>query len=100
MKLKLTAAEFHALYAFFEHMIKDARPSDMNGKMLHSILMEIYEKMYRKAFKKKSSYTITLKDHEAVGFYMFFTAFPVPSEMVFEANLINTINNSIHQKLS
>jgi hypothetical protein len=100
MKLKLTAAEFHALYAFFEHMIKDARPDGMNAKMLHSILMEIYEKMYRKAFKKKSSYSVLLKDFEAVGFYMFFSKYSIDPEMVFEANLIRTINNSIHQKLS
>lgn len=100
MKLKLTKAEFDALYSFFTGMIKDAKPEGMNSRMLLSTLMDIYEKMYRKAFKRKENYTVVLKDHEAIGFWFFFQKYPFPAKMIFEANLVHQINNNIHQKFS
>ncbi len=100
MKLKLTHAEFIALLAFFEHMIKGAKPQGMSGKMLHSILMSVYEKLYKKAFHRKDRYAISLHDHEALGFWFFFKEYQFDSAQIFEANLIHAINNRIHQKYS
>ena len=100
MKLKLTYVQFKSLYEVLAGIVKSAKPVGMQTKMLHSVLMDVYEKMYKKDFAKKKTYSITLKTHEAVAFWMFFQRYQLPAEMVFEQNLVFTISNSIHQKFS
>ena len=98
MKLKLTKAEFKALYALFSNMIVAAKPKGMQTKLLHAILYKIYEQMYRKAIKDKKAYSLILETEQELAFWLFFSKFTLPSEMVFETNLIDRINDSIHQK--
>lgn len=98
LKLKLTKAEFSALHDLLSMIILDARPEGLQSKMLHSILCDVYQKFYNKNFFNKPQYTISLNDHEAIGFWLFFQKYQFSTDEIFECNLVHTINNSIHQK--
>jgi hypothetical protein len=101
MKLKLTKAQFKALYALFQRFVVNADAKNIEAKLLRAILFSIYEKMYKRDINDKSKYTITLKDEEALAFWVFFNKyFYFPSEMVYESTLVQTVCNSIHQKFS
>jgi hypothetical protein len=101
MKLKLTKAQFKALYALFQHMIVGAKPKGLEARLLRALLFNIYEKMYKKAIDEKTRYSLSLSEEEALAFWVFFNKFNyIPVEMIFEANLVQTICNNIHQKFS
>lgn len=101
MKLKLTKAQFKALYALFQRFIVHADAKTLEAKLLRAVLFGIYKKMYDKDINDKQKYSITLKDAEALAFWIFFNKyFYFPAEMIYESNLVQTINNNIHQKFS
>lgn len=100
MKLRLTKAQFKALYALFLRIINHAEVNSIEARLLRRLLFSIYEKMYQKAIDEKPKYTITLSEEQALAFWLFFNKFYLPEEMMYETNLIQTISNNIHQKFS
>ena len=101
MKLKFSRTQFTALYDLLQQMVIAARPKGIETKLLHAILVDVYKTFYKKAFDlNKRQYSITMADHEACAFWLFFQKFTIPEEMTFERNLVNTISNQIHQKYS
>jgi hypothetical protein len=100
MKLKMTKEEFTALYRLLQHMVQKEVPPGIEITLLYSVLFSVYVKFYKKAIEEKKKYSVTLEDHEACAWWMFFDRFPIPEHMVFERNLLQTINNSIHQKFA
>lgn len=100
MKLKLSYSQFQALKELLE-LVTNTEVATLEAKLLMALLMSIYSKFYRKAIEKKKQYRIALKDEEALAFWVFFQKYHfVPVEMIYEANLIDTICNSIHQKFT
>ncbi len=99
MKLKLTHSEFTALLQMFIAIVMAQHPADMHEKMQHALMMQIYEKMYKQALFSKKQYAIKLTIPEAIAFYFFWQAHEFINPASFEANLVRTANNHIHQKL-
>ena len=61
------------------------------------LIVEVYLKFYSQAAIAKSKYTVTLKPYEAVNWFNVFSThhFEVTS---YQGNLLNKINNAIHQQ--
>lgn len=100
MKLKLTYSEFMALYGLFNHQIIGHPHINVHARLMYSLLMGVYKKLHAKSIERKKKYSIELKEAEALAFWIYFNqCYILPAEMIYEANLIDTINNSIHQKM-
>lgn len=103
MKLKLSYIQFKALYSIFQQLFNAdaAKPKSIEARLMLSILIGIYVKLYKLSspVTKKKKYSIALNEPEALAFWIFFNKYNfLPEEMIYEANLIDTINNIIHQK--
>ncbi len=97
MKIKLTYQQFNCLYSIVEAVITDDAEYSMMQKLLLSVLVGVYKKMYVRAIERKTAYCLKLSDSEAIAFWMLFNrnTYAVDS---FEGNLLQTINNQIHKK--
>lgn len=101
MKLKITSSQFSSLLNLFHSLcgIDVLPPKSFEGKLLLAILSGIYKQLYKKAVDKKKKYTVTLSEQEALAFFIFFKKQHIlPGDAVYEANLLDTICNQIHQK--
>lgn len=99
MKLKLTYIQFMALYAILKTVAIAEMPDGIEARRDQTIIVAIYQKLYAKAFERKMSYSIKLQPHEAMTFYIYFSLHDFPNSTL-EGNILNTINNSIHQKFA
>jgi hypothetical protein len=101
MKLKLSKAQFKALYSLFQHIVLHVEVKTLEARLLRALLFSIYQKLYKRAIDEKSKYSITLSEEQALAFWVFFNKYNyLPEEMMYEANLVSTISNNIHQKFS
>ncbi len=99
MKVKLTASEYKVLLTLFREIIEPIRPADMRAKMLHGLLIQVADKIYRKGIAPRG-YTISMSAPEAIAFYYFWTNYELPTRLVFERVMIQHICNKIHQQYS
>ena len=99
MKLKLTYQEFMALYLIMQQLNHKHECRDMDDKLFHVILTGIFIKLHRLSVIKKPKYSVKLTEAEALCFWITLQKHGL-AEASFEGNLINTINNSIHQKFA
>ncbi len=99
MKLKLTHSEFMCLHGILKNPIYFFRDygGDMYEALISTIILSIYQKFYVRAFIKKKMYSIKLSPQEAIAFWLFFNDHEFDNAS-FEGNLLNKINNSIHQQ--
>jgi hypothetical protein len=100
MNLKLTNSEFFSLYLLMEKCIAGSCPKGIEAIAIHGVLKGLYKKFYVRAFDIKKKYAVTLEDHEACAFYMFFSRYPMKDENTFSVNLVIQLNISIHQKFA
>lgn len=99
MKMKLTYIQFMALYDMHKTFAISNMPDKLEDKLLHLLMLGIYQKFYTKAVEKKKKYQISLSVQEAIMFFLYWnkhTHHPTS----FEGNLLTTLCNSIHQKFS
>ena len=97
MKLKLSHQEFTALYLLLQHINDKYACVDMEDKLLHVLLTSTYIKLHKVSIIKKPKYSVKLSEAEAMAFWIC-THDHGLNESSFEGNLLNSINNSIHQK--
>lgn len=98
MKFKLTHAEFKAVYGMLASLtILEGMRTLSNDGLQHTILLGVYEKFYQQAVRKKKQYSINLKAHEAMAFWLWFADNELPV-ISFEGTTLSKITNSIHQK--
>jgi hypothetical protein len=100
MKLKLTYIQFMSLLNLFRELSLLPMPTEMEDKLIHAHMLTIYQKFYAKAIMKNKSYSIKLTAPEAIAFWLNWVNAKLPAEMVFEKNLLLTINNNIEQKFT
>ena len=98
MKLKLTYAEFTVLYSLLQDVCIGIMPKGIQQQVLHGVLFRLFKKFYNKALLMKQKYSINLEADECCAFYMFFHQFDMAGQEIFTINLVNKINNAIHQK--
>jgi hypothetical protein len=99
MKLKLTHQEFFALYLALQHLCSKQACVDMEDKLYHVLLTGIFIKLHRISIIKKEKYSVKLAEAEAMALWIC-THDHKLKESSFEGNLLNAINNSIHQKFA
>jgi len=99
MKLKLSNNELAALYELLQKMNDKFTCEDMMDKIIHVLLTEIYVKMHKTIVLKKEKYSIKLTAAEAMAFYIATERHNLGFSN-FTGNLLNQINNSIHQKFA
>lgn len=99
MKMKLTYIQFMALYGILKTIAVSVMPSDIEARRDHVIILCIYQKFYAKAWEKKKKYSISLKPHEAMTWFIYFSVHNLDNATL-EGNVLNTINNIIHQKFA
>jgi len=99
MKLKLTNQEFMALYLIMQQLNHKYVCHDMEDKLFHVLLTGIYMKLHKISIINKAKYSVKLSEAEAISFWVILHDHILSNES-FEGNLINTINNSIHQKFA
>lgn len=97
MKLKLTYDQFMALHDLFRDVSHKYGAQDFWDKLLHIHTTTIFKRMYQLAINKKPKYTLSLSDEQAIAFWLLTHDHKQP-DASFLGNLLNTINNSIHQK--
>lgn len=98
MTLKLSYNEFDGLYQLLADAVENAYGgTDFEKKLRTQILVEIYVKFHSKSVIKKQQYTVTLAPREALCWWVLFNRHHLPPTS-FLGNLLNKINNGIHQK--
>lgn len=100
MKLKLSHKSFAVLFSLMVDAAGRPTPKDnMYEKLLQTIMVGIYKKLYAKTVEKKASYRITLTPVEAIAFWEYWTDHDYPCTTL-AGNLLNQLCNSIHQKFT
>lgn len=99
MKLKLTKQEFLALYQLLQQLNHKYICQDMEDKLFHILLTSLFIRLHRISVISKPKYSVKISEAEAIAFWVCTHDNKMP-ESSFEGNLINTINNSIHQKFA
>jgi hypothetical protein len=101
MKLKLSKLEFNALYHLFTEYVLNNQASGVTllRKMLHTLMIDVYHKMYRVAIKSQPKYNIKLTAAEAIAFHLYWYPHIFADES-FEGNLLNQIISLIDKKYS
>jgi hypothetical protein len=99
MKLKLTAQEFFALYALLQQLNHKYVCEEMEDKLYHVLLTGAFIKLHKISIIKKEKYSVKFSEAEAIAFWICTCDHKLP-ESSFEGNLLNGINNSIHQKFA
>lgn len=102
MTLKLNHSQFTALLSILHQIVTvEGEPASMEAKLLLSIIASIYKKLFTKSIEKKKKYSLKLTATEALAFWVFFSKYHFfEGEALFEAHLVQTINNTIHQKFA
>jgi hypothetical protein len=96
MKLKLTYAEFEALYSMLSTAVDGVQAKNLPEKLLLSILDTIYGKLYAQGRVRKQKYSLKFTDHEAIAFLCYYGTMQFEPTS-FEGNLIHVICNKIKQ---
>jgi hypothetical protein len=99
MKLKLTRQEFLALYNIMQTLNQKYACQDMQDKLFHVIMTRIFIKLHKISVIVKSECRVKLSEEEAIAFWIIFNDNGL-DQASFEGNLLNTINNHIHQKFA
>lgn len=87
-----------ALYGIVKNdVFVEEQPAGIAAKLVYSVMLGVYKKLYARAVEKRSKYTITLLPAEAFAFFLLYNNYPLEPAS-FEGNLITTICNNIHQK--
>lgn len=99
MKLKLSKSQFFQIYTILQCDIAAANPTEMAAIVIHSVMMGIVQKFYRKAFNRnRRKYTLTLTRAECCAWWLFFQQYPFTPDQLYEQTIIQSINNSIHKE--
>lgn len=100
MKFKLNHSELTALHTMLEGPALNIKPSGTFDKLGIALIAQIWDKLDRKmaGVERKTKYTLSLSKAEAIGFYLYWHSVGVPYNMFYEANVIRTIQDSIHQQ--
>ena len=99
MKLKLSNTEMMLLYELLTAMHNKFVCEDMGDKLLHVLLTCIYMKLHKISIIKKPEYRVKISEAEAMAFYISLERHNLGFGHS-TGNLINKINNEIHQKFS
>lgn len=99
MKLKLSYIQFMALLNMLTEVAQSEPPQSMEAKLYHILLCGVYQKFFVRSVLKKKKYSIAITPAEALAFWFVFNGREV-NNAPFESNLLLTVCNSIHQKLS
>lgn len=99
MKLKLSHTEFTALLTMFMNIVLPHDDDSLQGIIEKALMMQVYEKLFKQSVPTKPKYNIKLTTAEAAGFFQFWQRHQFANPVSYEANLVRTTNNLIHQKL-
>lgn len=75
IKLTYNQSEIFALQELYERTILRDSPNDIEGKLLISILLNVYKKIRTKTIELKPKYTIKYTITEAIAFMLYFHLF-------------------------
>jgi len=101
-KIKLNRSEYKALYATFKQLFPADNvvvASTLQQMLFRSILQGVFKKLHIKEYDVQTAYSFTLKQHEAIAFYLFFKTAPL-NRFSYEGNLIAQISDAIHKDYS
>jgi hypothetical protein len=99
MNLKLTSQQLNALLHLLTIVVDKHQSKDMWDKLLRIELTTLHLKFAKQALVKKISYRLKISEAEAVAFWLTFSDHNLPTDS-FEGNLIDILNNNIHQKVA
>jgi hypothetical protein len=99
MTLKLTRIQFLALYNLYLNVVLKDVALTMHDKLTLTMMVRVYQKLYKKAMENKPKYRIKLTEEEAIAFWIYWQGHTF-SPSSFEGNLLTTIINSIDQKFA
>lgn len=98
MKLKLSHAEFDAIFQLLAGTMQmTTQQFSMEERLSFALLAKTYLRFYKKAVFKKKNYSVSLPDEECINWWLFFTYARMPQD-TFIVNLVQGINNNIHQQ--
>lgn len=73
MNFRFTTMQFNCLYNIFKTIVlEDKSATTMEEKLVHTIMLRIYKKLYRKAIEHKPRYSVMLDQEEMMAFYIYF----------------------------
>lgn len=99
MKLKLNHTEFTALLTMFTAVVLPYDDRSLSGIIEKAVMMQVYEKLFKQSYPVKAKYNIKLTAAEAASFFQFWQRHQFSNPVSYEANLIRSATNLIHQKL-
>ncbi|MDI3319153.1 hypothetical protein [Pinibacter soli] len=98
--LRLNTSEFDTLFDLFESEVADCMPRGDYFELLWLVMIDVRErKIFPKSCRRESSYTITLEPYEAKAFSLFWRQHNLATTS-YAGNLLDRINNEVHQHYS
>lgn len=98
MKIKVNRTQFHVLWHVIQRLCGGSPPPKFEAKLLMALLLEINKQLLTKSVSVKKNYTLTFSEAEALAFFIFFKKFHFfTTDEIYEATLVDTICNQIHQ---
>lgn len=100
MKLQLTYSQLESLHSLLTGPVFNTHVKGTFDRLGIALLAQVWDKLDKKkaGIRTQKLYKVNLTEAEAIGFFLYWHNAGVPSSMVYEANLIRTINNSIHKQ--
>jgi hypothetical protein len=97
MKLKLSHADYMALYGLLKVAVFNGRETEMQKKLLQILIIRIYKKFHKQELEVKKLYSIKIDEEEAIAFWLYFGQLAL-SPTSHTGNLVDNLRNVIHQK--
>ena len=88
------------LLNLYSKLVQLPMPEEMDDKLIHTLSLQVYQKLYAKAIMKQGTYKITLSTTEAQGFWLQWNEAKLPTEMVLEKTLLSKYCLIVHQKFA
>lgn len=97
MTIKLTKDQLQALYMLFSEVVISEKPTHISEKIIQVHLVKIYKKLRERVEAKftNKGYSISLKDEEAMAYYIYFYNRSLGNTYLYEQNFIQTHINEI-----
>jgi cytosine/uracil/thiamine/allantoin permease len=96
--IKLTHSQFFSMLKAHEAIVIPDEPTVMGEKLVHVLMLEIYQKLYQKAILSKKEYSLKLSAPEAIAFWLYWQG--QRFDCVHQANTINQVIAAIDRKVA
>lgn len=88
-----------SLLKIIESTLPEYQPENMKERLIEALMVKVFRKLRNRVeTSNNGSYNLTLNAEEAIAFHEYWTDFPIPVNLIYEATLIDGHVNEINKK--